>query len=137
MGLVYMTISEIERFTADMKTNEVLRLAAEKALAEASHETPLACAVTFAARKGYAFTVDEVKKHVTGKSKGLGKALTDAELDNVLVGSCLVFFLSGGTCLPCYSVFSNCLLAVPRAGFPTSLATSNRSHNFSIRDTRN
>lgn len=73
-----MSIAEIERFAADLKSNEALRAEAEKA------QTPL---VTFAASKGYAFTADEVKEHAKARAKAAGKELTDAELDGVAGGS--------------------------------------------------
>ena len=68
-----MSIAEIERFAADLKSNEALRAEAAKAQAETS-------IVAFAATKGYAFTADEVKEHIKAKE------LTDAELDGVAGG---------------------------------------------------
>ena len=44
-----MSPSEIERFAADLKSNEVLRAEAAKAQADKSHATPLARAAAFAA----------------------------------------------------------------------------------------
>ena len=83
-----MSIAEIERFAADLQSNEDLRGEAEKAQADKSHDTPLARAVAFGASKGYAFTADEAKAHATAKAKADGKVLTDAELDGVAGGSC-------------------------------------------------
>ena len=74
-----MSIAEIERFAADLKSNEALRAEAEKALAETS-------IVAFAGSKGYAFTADEAKQHIKAKAKAAGKELTDAELDGVAGG---------------------------------------------------
>ena len=81
-----MSIAEIERFAADLKSNEALRAEAAKAQAEKSHETPLARAVAFAAGKGYVFTADEAKEHIKVKADAAGKKLTDAELDGVAAG---------------------------------------------------
>ena len=81
-----MSIAEIERFAADLQSNEALRGEAEKAQADKSHDTPLARAVAFGASKGYAFTADEAKAHATAKAKAAGKVLTDAELDGVAGG---------------------------------------------------
>jgi hypothetical protein len=84
-----MSVSEIERFAADLKSNAVLRADAEKTQADKSHATPLHRAAAFAANKGYAFTADELKEHVKAKAKAEGKQLTDAELDGVAGGACL------------------------------------------------
>ena len=81
-----MSIAEIERFAADLQSNEALRGEAQKAQADKSHDTPLARAVAFGASKGYAFTADEAKAHATAKAKADGKVLTDAELDGVAGG---------------------------------------------------
>ena len=75
-----MSIAEIERFAADLKSNEALRAEAEKAQAETSQATPMDRVIAFAASKGYAFTADEVKEHAKAKQ------LTDAELDGVAGG---------------------------------------------------
>ena len=77
-----MSIAEIERFAADLKSNEALRAEAGKAQAETSQATPIDRAVAFAAGKGYAFTVDEAKEY----AKAASKELTDAELDGVAGG---------------------------------------------------
>ena len=81
-----MSIAEIERFAADLKSNEALRTEAEKAQADKSHATPTDRMVAFAATKGYAFTVDELKEHAKARAKAAGKELTDAELDGVAGG---------------------------------------------------
>ena len=86
-----MSIAEIERFAADLKSNAALKAEAEKTQADKSHATPLDRAVAFAATKGYAFTADEMKAHAQAKAKASGKELTDAELDGVAGGSwCLI-----------------------------------------------
>jgi hypothetical protein len=110
-----MVASEIERFVADLRSSEVLRSEAENAQVGGSHKTPLERAVAFAALKGYSFTTAEVRNHARARARINGKEFTDRELDTLLDGSCLVFFLTGGTCLSCYSVFSSCLLAVLRS----------------------
>jgi Nif11 domain len=81
-----MSMAEIERFSADLKSNEALRAEAEKAQAGKSHATPMGRAVAFAASKGYSFTVDEAKAHAKARAKAGGKELTDAELDGVAGG---------------------------------------------------
>ena len=81
-----MSISEVERFAADLQSNAALMAEAEKHAAEKQHETPLAGAVAFAASKGYAFTADEAKEHAKAKAKAAGKELTDAELDGIAGG---------------------------------------------------
>jgi hypothetical protein len=91
-----MSLSEIERFAADLKSNDVLRAEAGKAEADKSHATPLDRAVAFAASKGYAFTADEMKERVKARAKADGKALTDAELDGVAAG-----VLCLGNLVPC------------------------------------
>jgi hypothetical protein len=81
-----MSIAEIERFTADLKSNDALRAAAEKAPADPSHATPVDWAVAFASSKGYAFTAGEVKAYVKAMAKASGRELTDAELVGVAGG---------------------------------------------------
>jgi hypothetical protein len=81
-----MSLSEIERFAADLKSNAALRAEAEKAQADMSDATPLHRAAAFAASKGYGFTADELKEQVKATAKAAGKQLTDAELDGVAGG---------------------------------------------------
>jgi hypothetical protein len=50
-----MSIAEIERFAADLISNEALRTEAHKHDAEGHRETPLVHCVAFAESKGYAF----------------------------------------------------------------------------------
>jgi hypothetical protein len=78
-----MSIAEIERFAADVKSSSALRAEAKKAQTDKSHDTPLACAVAFAVGKGYRFTVDEVKDHIRAAAKEAGTELSDAELDGI------------------------------------------------------
>jgi predicted ribosomally synthesized peptide with nif11-like leader len=77
-----MSIAEIERFAADMKSSDALRAEAEKAWSGMPDATPIDRALTFATSKGYAFTADEMKE----KAKAGSKELSDAELDNVAGG---------------------------------------------------
>jgi hypothetical protein len=89
-----MSIAEIERFAADLKSNSALRAEAEKSHADKSHATPLERSVTFAASKGYGFTIEEARQHVQARAAAQGKVLTDAELDGMAGGaSCVVGFL--------------------------------------------
>jgi aryl-alcohol dehydrogenase-like predicted oxidoreductase len=81
------SLSEIERFAADLKSNAALRAEAEKAQADKSHATPLQRAAAFATSKGYAFTTAELKEHAKATAKAAGKQLTDAELDGVAGGN--------------------------------------------------
>lgn len=75
-----MSIAEIERFAADLRSNETLRAEAEKAATGTSHATPAEGAVAFAASKGYAFTADDANRYVKSR------LLSDAELDGVTGG---------------------------------------------------
>ena len=68
-----MCLVEIERFAADLKSNETLRAEAEKAKADMSM-------VAFAVSKGYGFTADEAKEYAKARK------LADAELDGVAGG---------------------------------------------------
>lgn len=81
-----MSIAEMERFAADLKSNEALRAEAEKHAAEGHHETPMAHCVSFAGNKGYAFTADEVKEFAKATAKAAGRELNDAELDSIAGG---------------------------------------------------
>ena len=81
-----MSIAEIERFAADLKTNAALRAEALKVEAGTSAATPVDCVVAFAATRGYAFTADEAKGHAKAAAKAAGRELTDAELGGVTGG---------------------------------------------------
>jgi hypothetical protein len=83
-----MSLHEIERFAADLKSDAGLRVEAERVQNEESDGTPLARAIAFAARKGYRFTVDEAKAHTKARAKAVGKELGDAELDGLSGGAC-------------------------------------------------
>jgi predicted ribosomally synthesized peptide with nif11-like leader len=82
-----MSVAEIERFAADLKSNEALRAEADKAQAETSLATPMDRVVAFAATKGYAFTAADMKEC----AKTI--PLTDAELVGVAGGAQIDFGL--------------------------------------------
>ena len=76
-----MSIAELERFAAALKSSEALRGEAEKAAANTSHAMAADFAVAFAASKGYAFTANEAKEYLRAK------LLSDAELAGVAGGT--------------------------------------------------
>jgi hypothetical protein len=80
-----MSLSECERFSADMKSNAALRAEAEKARADKSQ--PLARMVALAVSKGYSVTADEAREHLKAKVAAKGKVLSDAQLDGVAGGA--------------------------------------------------
>jgi hypothetical protein len=91
-----MSLAEILRFAFDLKSSDALLVEAKKALADKLVAAPLACAVAFAASKGYAFTADEAKEFARAKAQAAGKYLTYAELDGVAgVSLALTFRLAG------------------------------------------
>ena len=72
-----MSSAEVERFVADLKTNEGLR-------SELSgHASGVGSVVSFAKDKGYDIDVDEAAAYIHGES---GRELNDAELDAVAGG---------------------------------------------------
>jgi len=83
-----MSLHEIERFAADLRSDAALRTEAEKVQTEEADGTLLARAVAFAAGKGYRFTVDEAKAHTRARARAVGKELGDAELDGRFGGPC-------------------------------------------------
>jgi hypothetical protein len=83
-----MSLHEIARFAADLRSDAALRAEAEKVQTEESDGTLLVSAVAFAARKGYRFTVGEAKVHTQARARAVGKELGDAELDGVSGGAC-------------------------------------------------
>lgn len=79
-----MSQSEVKRFADDLNKDWALRADAEKYEANANQDkTPLARAVTFAAHKGYRFTLDEAKDYAKAKGAELGLSVTDENLDLV------------------------------------------------------
>ncbi|CAN5919803.1 hypothetical protein BH11PSE3_BH11PSE3_32310 [soil metagenome] len=81
-----MSIAEIDRFAADLKSNDALRADARTALGDQSHATEVDRVIAFGASKGYAFTADELKEHIKATADAAGRKLTDAELDGVAGG---------------------------------------------------
>jgi hypothetical protein len=63
-----MSIAEIERFAADLKSNPALWAQAEKSQADESHAMPLKRPVAFAASKGYGFTIEEARPRVQARA---------------------------------------------------------------------
>jgi len=74
-----MSLAEIERFAADLQSNEALRADAATALMSAT--TPTDRVVAFAAAKGYVFTADDVTAYAKARK------LTADELSSVVGGS--------------------------------------------------
>ena len=81
-----MSLSEVERFAADLKSSEALRGEAEKHAAAKHNGTPVARAVAFAASKGYAFTADHARAHIKANARAAGRQLTDAQLNGIAGG---------------------------------------------------
>ena len=82
-----MSKAEIERFAADLVSNEALRAEADKAAAGTSPETTLANATAFAATKGYAFSADDMTGYLKAQASAVGRELTDAELGGIVGGT--------------------------------------------------
>lgn len=74
-----MSISEVERFAADLKANDSLRAEAAKAQAIPA-DGAADRVVAFAASRGYAFSAADIEQHVTKRK------LTEAELAGVVAG---------------------------------------------------
>lgn len=70
-----MGTDEYERFVADLESNEALRVEAA--------ESELTALVAFAVSKGYAVTVEQVRKHAAA----VESILSDVELTGVSAGS--------------------------------------------------
>jgi predicted ribosomally synthesized peptide with nif11-like leader len=77
-----MSQSEVERFTSAMKADAALK--AEVAGAGAA---TLATAVAVARRRGYDFTLEEVKAFIVAKARSAGRVLSDTELDALSAGT--------------------------------------------------
>jgi hypothetical protein len=90
-----MSLSECDRFAADLQSNEALRAEAEKAHAAPSPENPLARMVALASSKGYSVTVEEAREHLRAKAAANGKVLSDAELDGVAGGGVITYTMHG------------------------------------------
>jgi predicted ribosomally synthesized peptide with nif11-like leader len=72
-----MSQAEVERFIADIKGDEALRADI------ATDPANLAAIVEKANAKGYDFTLDEAKAHISAQA---GTELTDEQLDSVAGG---------------------------------------------------
>ncbi len=81
-----MSTQEIERFAAALKSDAALRAEAERMQADEPQGALLVSAVSFAAGKGYRFTVDEAKAHTRARARAVGRELSDADLDGRLGG---------------------------------------------------
>src|SRR5260370_1282816 len=85
-----MSIAEVERFAADLKSNAALRAAAGKGQGDNQDDKPIARAVVFAKATAtaeiYALSLHDAHAIVKAKAKAAGKELTDAELDGVVGG---------------------------------------------------
>ena len=76
-----MSLSECERFAADLKSNETLRAEAGKAQAGTSAAMATEGLAAFAATKGYAFTADDMKQYAKATK------LTDEQLTGIVGGT--------------------------------------------------
>jgi len=85
-----MSLSECERFSADLQSNPALSAEVEKLRADTS-QSPLAGMVALAVSKGYGVTLAEARDHLKTKATATGKALSDADLDGVAGGSTPMF----------------------------------------------
>lgn len=72
-----MSSSEVERFVADLKSDEGLRSALS------DHASGVGSVVSFANDKGYDISVDEANSYIQGQA---GSDLSDAQLDAVAGG---------------------------------------------------
>ena len=81
-----MSIAEIERFDADIRSNAALRAEIETS-AKPSQATPFEDVVAFAAAKGYGFTASELMEHAKTKAAASGSVVSDAELEGVSAGN--------------------------------------------------
>ena len=77
-----MSKSEVERFAADLRSDDSLRQEVDRITTN-----PLATVVGIAQRRGYGFTLDEAKDFVRAKAHAAGKPLSDGELDHVAGGT--------------------------------------------------
>jgi hypothetical protein len=84
--VIPMSLSECDRFSADIQSNAALRAEAEKAWTDKSHEAPLSAVVALAVSKGYSVTLAEAREHLKAKAAAAGKALYDADLDAIAAG---------------------------------------------------
>jgi hypothetical protein len=81
-----MSLSECERFSADLQTNAALRAEAEKVRADKS-QPPMAGMVALASSRGYSVTLAEAREHLKAKAAAAGKVVSDADLDGLAGGA--------------------------------------------------
>src|SRR5262249_8488607 len=74
-----MSLSECERFAADLQSNAALRTEAQG--------TPLASLVALAVSRGYSITLEEARQHLRARPSAPGRVLSDAELDGIAAGA--------------------------------------------------
>jgi hypothetical protein len=84
-----MSLSECERFSADLRSNGALRAEVEKVRADKSITAPLAAMVSLALSKGYSVTHEEAREHLKARAASAGKVLSDAQLDGVAGGGAM------------------------------------------------
>ena len=85
-----MSISEVERFAASLKSNADLRVETGKAQVAESSTTPLARAVAFAGSKGYRFTADEVKDYARATAVRLKREQIQLVADGDVIGAGMI-----------------------------------------------
>lgn len=77
-----MSMDEVKRFADDLNADWSLRSDAEKFEANANRsKPPLARAVAFASKKGYAFTLAEGKEFAKAQGARLGLPVDDSDLE--------------------------------------------------------
>ena len=77
-----MSLTEVERFAEDLKTNPTL-LAGVKRGARLSVPE----AVKIGTRHGYRFSVEDAKAFIKARAMAAGRPLSDAQLDRVAAGA--------------------------------------------------
>jgi hypothetical protein len=75
-----MSLAEMERYAADLRSDMTLRAEAERAQVDHLEGMLLSSAVAFAASRGYRFT--------RARSRAVGRELQDVELDGPAGGPC-------------------------------------------------
>lgn len=83
-----MSLAEMERYAADLRSDMTLRAEAERAQLDHLEGMLLSSAVAFAASRGYRFTVEEAEAVTRARSRAVGRELQDVELDGPAGGPC-------------------------------------------------
>ncbi|MCA0303894.1 MAG: hypothetical protein LCH95_15925 [Proteobacteria bacterium] len=83
-----MSLAEMERYAADLRSDFALRMAAERAQADHPDGSLLSSVVAFAVSRGYRFTVEEAREVVRARSRAVGRELQEAELEGPVGGPC-------------------------------------------------